>query len=84
MSPERIAEELRRVEANEAAECAWRRRITMTFAHASLWWAFGLFLMLASFHGVGKQTQALMAVGWFVGNLAPVVVLFVGWLREQQ
>ena len=84
LSPERIAEELRRVAANEAAERAWRRRVTITFAHASLWWAFGLFLTLASFHAVGQRAQALMAVGWFVGSLAPVVVLFFGWLREQQ
>jgi hypothetical protein len=83
LSAERIAQELRRVEANAAAERAWRRRFAFTMVHAALWWGFGMFLLGASWHSTGTRAQAFLLAALFVGNVAPLVVLFAGWLREQ-
>ncbi len=82
LTSERIDREMREAEANAAADRASQRRLTRTLVHAALWWAFGTFLLLSSFAAVGRPAQWLFAAGWVVGNVAPLLVLVVGWLQE--
>ncbi len=83
LSDERIALELRNAELNEAADRAWKRHLPLTLLHATAWYLLGLFLFLSSWHATGPNATALMLAGWLIGNLAPITVLVVSWLRNQ-
>lgn len=82
LTPERVEKEMREAAANDAADRASRRRLALTLVHAGLWWALGMFLILSSWATVGRIAQALFAAGWVVGNVAPLLVLVLAWLKE--
>ncbi len=82
LPPERVEKEIRQAEADAAADRAARRRLTVALVHAGLWWALGVFLILSSAATVGLLARVLFAAGWAVGNVAPLLVLVLSWMKE--
>ncbi len=82
LTSERIEKETHEAEARAAADRASQRRLARALVHAGLWWALGVFLILSSAATVGLLARVLFAAGWAVGNVAPLLVLVLSWMKE--